>query len=56
MRDDDWTKLTRRLGEMANAPLYIDDCPNMTMMEIRAKAAASSSATSCGWSSSTTCS
>jgi replicative DNA helicase len=37
MRDDDWVKLTRRLGEMASAPLYIDDSPNMTMMEIRAK-------------------
>ena len=38
MRDDDWVKLTRRLGEMASAPLYIDDSPNMTMMEIRSKA------------------
>ncbi|HXR41598.1 MAG TPA: replicative DNA helicase [Acidothermaceae bacterium] len=38
MRDDDWVKLTRRLGEMASAPLYIDDSPNLTMMEIRAKA------------------
>jgi len=37
MRDDDWVKLTRRLGEMASAPLYIDDSPNLTMMEIRAK-------------------
>ena len=38
MRDDDWVKLTRRLGEMASAPLCIDDSPNLTMMEIRAKA------------------
>jgi replicative DNA helicase len=38
MGDDDWVKLTRRLGEMASAPLYIDDSPNLTMMEIRAKA------------------
>jgi replicative DNA helicase len=38
MRDDDWVKLTRRLGEMASAPLFIDDSPNLTMMEIRAKA------------------
>ncbi|MGH8891327.1 MAG: replicative DNA helicase, partial [Acidothermaceae bacterium] len=37
MGDDDWVKLTRRLGEMASAPLYIDDSPNLTMMEIRAK-------------------
>jgi replicative DNA helicase len=26
------------MGEIADAPLYIDDSPNMTMMEIRAKA------------------
>jgi len=38
MRDNDWVKLTSRLGEMASAPLYIDDSPNLTMMEIRAKA------------------
>ena len=38
MRDDDWAKLARRIGEMASAPLYIDDSPNLTMMEIRAKA------------------
>jgi replicative DNA helicase len=37
MRDEDWVKLTRRLGEMASAPLYIDDSPNLTMMEIRSK-------------------
>jgi replicative DNA helicase len=38
MSDDDWARLARRMGEVANAPLYIDDSPNMTMMEIRAKA------------------
>ncbi|MBA3279503.1 MAG: replicative DNA helicase [Geodermatophilaceae bacterium] len=37
MNDDDWTKLGRRMGEVADAPLYIDDSPNLTMMEIRAK-------------------
>ena len=26
------------MGEVADAPLYIDDSPNLTMMEIRAKA------------------
>ena len=26
------------MGEIADAPLFIDDSPNMTMMEIRAKA------------------
>jgi replicative DNA helicase len=38
MTDDDWSRLARRMGEVANAPLFIDDSPNLTMMEIRAKA------------------
>jgi len=38
LSEDDWTKLARRMGEVSEAPLYIDDSPNMTMMEIRAKA------------------
>jgi replicative DNA helicase len=38
MTDDDWSRLARRMGEIANAPLFIDDSPNLTMMEIRAKA------------------
>ncbi|TDQ55502.1 replicative DNA helicase [Actinorugispora endophytica] len=37
MTDDDWTRLARRMGEVASAPLFIDDSPNMSMMEIRAK-------------------
>ncbi len=38
MTDDDWAKLARKMGEVSSAPLFIDDSPNMTMMEIRAKA------------------
>jgi len=38
MSDDDWARLARRMGEVADAPLYVDDSPNLTMMEIRAKA------------------
>ena len=38
MKDDDWTKLARKMGEVSSAPMFIDDSPNMTMMEIRAKA------------------
>jgi replicative DNA helicase len=38
LNDDDWTKLARRMGEVAQAPMFIDDSPNLTMMEIRAKA------------------
>ncbi|MGH3412338.1 MAG: replicative DNA helicase [Marmoricola sp.] len=38
MSDDDWQKLARKMGEVSSAPMFIDDSPNMTMMEIRAKA------------------
>jgi replicative DNA helicase len=38
LSDEDWTRLARRMGEISNAPLWIDDTPNMTLMEIRAKA------------------
>ncbi|MFI6777740.1 replicative DNA helicase [Nocardia sp. NPDC050412] len=38
MSDDDWTKLARRMSEISEAPLFVDDSPNLTMMEIRAKA------------------
>jgi replicative DNA helicase len=38
MTDQDWTRMARRAGELSEAPLYIDDSPNLTMMEIRAKA------------------
>ncbi|MBC6456449.1 replicative DNA helicase [Actinomadura sp. HBU206391] len=37
MQDEDWTRLARRMSEVAEAPLFIDDSPNMSMMEIRAK-------------------
>jgi len=37
MSDEDWTRLARRMSEVAHAPMYIDDSPNMSMMEIRAK-------------------
>ncbi|WP_420801708.1 replicative DNA helicase [Pseudofrankia asymbiotica] len=38
LTDDDWARLARRMGEVAEAPLFIDDSPHLTMMEIRAKA------------------
>jgi replicative DNA helicase len=37
MEEGDWTRLTRSLGRLADAPLFIDDSPATTMMEIRAK-------------------
>ena len=38
LSDDDWDRLSKVTGRIENAPLYIDDSPNLTMMEIRAKA------------------
>ena len=38
MNDDDWAKLARKMAEISSAPMFLDDSPNMTMMEIRAKA------------------
>jgi replicative DNA helicase len=38
MREEDWQKLAPRMAAISSAPLFIDDSPNMTMMEIRAKA------------------
>lgn len=37
LTDDDWSKLARRMGEMQDAPLYIDDSPLLTVPEIRSK-------------------
>jgi replicative DNA helicase len=38
MGNPDWARLARRMSEISQAPLYIDDSPNLTMTEIRAKA------------------
>lgn len=38
MDDDKWAALARCMGDISEAPLYIDDSPNLTMTEIRAKA------------------
>jgi replicative DNA helicase len=38
MSDDDWTRMARRMSEISEAPLFVDDSPNLTLMEIRAKA------------------
>ncbi|GAB6899975.1 replicative DNA helicase [Kineosporia succinea] len=37
MRDEDWTRLAQTMGNVSEAPLFIDDSPNMSLMEIRAK-------------------
>ena len=33
----DWDRIARTTGRVDDAPLYIDDSPNMTLVEIRAK-------------------
>lgn len=38
MSEDDWARVVRKTGDLDSAPLYVDDSPNLTMMEIRAKA------------------
>ncbi|GLY26909.1 replicative DNA helicase [Kineosporia sp. NBRC 101731] len=37
MREEDWTRLAKTMGDISDAPLFIDDSPNMSLMEIRAK-------------------
>lgn len=38
LTDDDFSKLSEAMGEMAEAPIYIDDTPGMSVLEIRTKA------------------
>ena len=38
LQKDDWSKITHAMGRLAEAPIWIDDNPNLTIMEIRAKA------------------
>lgn len=37
LEEREWTKIANVRGAIADAPLYIDDSPNMTLVEIRAK-------------------
>jgi replicative DNA helicase len=34
----DWPKISEAIGRLGDAPIYIDDNPNVTVMDIRAKA------------------
>jgi replicative DNA helicase len=38
LHDSDWPKIVNAIGRLGEAPLFIDDNPNLTVMEIRAKA------------------
>lgn len=37
LEDEDWPKLTRAVGVLSQAPIYIDDTPNITVPEMRGK-------------------
>ncbi|GAA2201492.1 replicative DNA helicase [Sinomonas flava] len=37
LRDEQWSKIASVLGPLNESPLFIDDSPNMSLMEIRAK-------------------
>jgi replicative DNA helicase len=38
LNEDDFTKLSNAMGELAEAPLYIDDTPGLSLLEMRTKA------------------
>lgn len=38
LHDSDWPKINQAIGRLGEAPIYIDDNPNVTVMDIRAKA------------------
>ncbi|MFZ2836280.1 Replicative DNA helicase [compost metagenome] len=38
LSDDDFSKLSEAMGEMAEAPIYIDDTPGLSVLEMRTKA------------------
>ncbi|TNM38689.1 replicative DNA helicase [Nocardioides albidus] len=38
MGTEEWDRLARHVAKVSSAPMFVDDSPNMTMTEIRAKA------------------
>ena len=38
LSDEDFAKLSEAMGEMAEAPIYIDDTPGLSVLELRTKA------------------
>lgn len=38
LSDDDWPKLTKAVGTLADAPIFIDDTPGLSPNELRSKA------------------
>ena len=37
LSEEEWSRMARRMGEISQAPMFIDDSPNLSLMEIRAK-------------------
>ena len=37
LQEQDWTRISAALGRLAEAPIFIDDSANITLMEMRAK-------------------
>src|SRR5918994_2732950 len=37
LQEQDWQRLSGALGRLAEAPIFIDDSANITLMEMRAK-------------------
>jgi len=37
LEQDDWSKIAYAMGQLSEAPIYIDDTPSITVMELRAK-------------------
>ncbi len=38
LADEDWRRLARAMGGLSEAPIFIDDSPNLSVIEMRAKA------------------
>lgn len=38
LADEDWMRLGQALGRLSEAPIFIDDTPNIALMELRARA------------------
>ncbi len=38
IKDKDWPKLTKAAGDLSESPIYIDDTPSISVLEMRAKA------------------
>jgi replicative DNA helicase len=38
LNEDDWNRISGAIGRLASAPIWMDDNPNLTVMEIRSKA------------------